>query len=149
MFLFHKADGSLAILLTLRPVLLPNFTFTAASRASGLQPGDMLSEQRFGEVMGYLWLGVSFLGFLPACGCIKANVSPICMILYAGSSSALTPPSVRLRVITPIWHLPPLPSSCPFFLPFTTLYSRASSVSLPDACPLRLTFSSVARTAVK
>lgn len=53
--------------------------------------------------------------------------------------------------LSPCYHTLLTPSlfSCPFCLPFTTFLSRASSISLPGACPLDLTSRSVARTAVK
>lgn len=80
--------------------------------------GAVLSE----EICGGNGISLGDWPSLLCTSCLHEDVSrpmsaPYAWYCTAASSSALTPPSVCLHVITAVWHLPPLPSPCPFLSP--------------------------------
>lgn len=104
---------------------------------------------------GHLWVtGLRLCEFRDCvclCLCMRAPMSSVSslrwFLLRFDDAISLSP--CYHTLLTPATNATSIAVLLPVSLPLATLLSCASSVSLPGACPLHLTSSSVARAAVK
>ena len=102
-----------------------------------------------------LWVTWHLFCKRPACvsmypgQCQPPDIAWHCMDGSSSGDDAISVSPCYHTLLTPATNATSIVVLSPDSLPFATLLSRASSVSLPGACPLRLTSRSVARAAVK